>query len=302
MVDRALRKPIPTEEPSLRIGIILPEDRCEDLVIDLGGSGWTLYGPMGPRSASGTLRFVREGDGLSVWQDSAEVGRSATWTLASAESEPEHCAVVRGAAAGRGFHWRRKIDVALAHSLVVSARDGQIMLVNEMPIERYLLGVVTAEMSGECPIAFLEAQAVVARSWTLSADRHKHAGLQIDFCNDDCCQRFQGFAAASKSARRAIANTRGVVLRHRSGAIVEASYSKACGGIVEAPEFVWGRRRPGLSALVDAPTAGTTASFYGKLEKRIEEFVAGPWLSDCDAYLRATADSGHGAVALSRPR
>ncbi len=32
---------------------------------------------------------------------------------------------------------------------------------------------------------------------------------------------------------------------HRDGSIIDANYSKSCGGICEAPEPVWGVTKPG---------------------------------------------------------
>jgi peptidoglycan hydrolase-like amidase len=142
-------------------------------------------------------------------------------------------------------------------------------------------------MSGECPIDFLKAQCVVARSWTLANTERKHADLGIDYCNDDCCQRYQGLDGVTEAARRAVAETAGEVLIAPGGElrVVDANYSKSCGGIAEDPRYVWPDiPKPGLSPLVDAPASSPIRAMYPLGESKVREFLTGGWLERCDAY------------------
>ena len=98
--------------------------------------------------------------------------------------------------------------------------------------------VATSEMSGNCPAALLESQTIAARSWILAAAEKKHKDLNIDACNDDCCQRYQGIANLNRESIKAAKNTKGVILVHNNK-VCDTRYSKSCGGITENNENVW---------------------------------------------------------------
>ena len=108
-------------------------------------------------------------------------------------------------------------------------------------------------MNPDCPSALLEAQTIAARSWLLANRKVNHAELNIDVCNDDCCQRYQGVTDIPDKSIQAIRNTHGQVLRYRNE-ICDARYSKCCGGITESNENVWGGKPIlYLSSILDFP-------------------------------------------------
>ena len=141
--------------------------------------------------------------------------------------------------AGRGFHWQKQIDISIKGSIKIRNVDGYLFLINEIGMENYLMSVATSEMSGECPEALLEAQTIAARSWLMASEEQKHKDLGIDACNDDCCQRYQGIKNISAKAKSAALNTRGKFVIHNNE-ICDTRYSKSCGGISENNENVWG--------------------------------------------------------------
>ena len=140
--------------------------------------------------------------------------------------------------AGRGFHWQKQIDISIKGSIKIRNVDGYLFLINEIGIENYLMSVATSEMSGECPEALLEAQTIAARSWLIASEEQKHMDLEIDACNDDCCQRYQGIKNISAKAKSAVFTTRGKFVIYNNK-ICDTRYSKSCGGITENNENVW---------------------------------------------------------------
>lgn len=140
--------------------------------------------------------------------------------------------------AGRGFHWQKKINISINGSLKVMIIDNNLFIVNEIGLESYLISVATSEMSGKCPIALLEAQTIAARSWIIASEEQKHKDLDIDVCNDDCCQRYQGTQNISELAQLAVRKTRGVFVTY-DNEICDTRYSKSCGGISENNENIW---------------------------------------------------------------
>lgn len=192
--------------------------------------------------------------------------------------------LVHDVIAGRGFHWQKRIDQRLPGTLEIRTAPTGLVLINELMLEQYLAGVITAEMSGECPVPLLAAQCVVARSWLLARREPKHLDEPFDRCNDDCCQRYQGTSEISPSALVAIRQTFGEVLVNTEGSVVDANYSKSCGGISETPESVWGVEKPGLSAIVDAPDDDPLQKYLPVTDEQLEEYFSGEWLNKTKGY------------------
>lgn len=268
-------------EPSVRIGVVLAEDGQRDLQLRLPGASFALQpaGGAGRALPPGELRAtLQEGAvALSIAGAVPLVGRA--WSIAPTAPQPlrrGEGVLARGIVAGRGFHWHKRVDQTLTGALEILPGDGGLVLVNELPLEAYLAGVITSEMSGDCPVEFLRAQCIAARSWLLAFTEPKHDAEPFDRCNDDCCQRYQGTGDLGAAAAHAVDATRGRVLV-AEGRVVDANYSKSCGGIVETPEHVWGIRKPGLGALVDAPAGSDAERFLPVTEESLHEYLDGDW-------------------------
>jgi SpoIID/LytB domain protein len=139
-------------------------------------------------------------------------------------------------------------------------------------------------MSGECPPEFIKAQTVAARSWLLAQPVAPHPGQPYIWCNDDCCQRYQGTGGWSEAARSAVQACRGEVLITASNHNCDARYSKNTGGISEDAANVWGRPIEGLVARIDAPKGSTAERFMPVTEANLQEYLTGDWLKDTDCF------------------
>ena len=157
-------------------------------------------------------------------------------------------------------------------------------MVNALPLEHYLSGVISGEMSGDCPAAFLESQCLVARSWVLAHTEAKHTELPIDCCNDDCCQRYHGTMDLTEAVLRAVESTRGRVLIDGDHRVVDANYAKCCGGVIESPENVWSVRKPGQRAAFDGPAESEAARFMPVTEDNLDDYLTGGWLAGTDVF------------------
>jgi stage II sporulation protein D len=118
--------------------------------------------------------------------------------------------------------------------LVVFLNDrGRLNLVNELPLEDYLRGVVPRELGpGAYPeLEALKAQAVAARTYTLR-NLGEFADEGYDLCGTPRCQVYGGMDDEHPLSDRAIAETAGEVLLYR-GEPIDALYSATCGGHTE---------------------------------------------------------------------
>ncbi|WP_353931930.1 SpoIID/LytB domain-containing protein [Okeanomitos corallinicola TIOX110] len=129
---------------------------------------------------------------------------------------------------------------------------GTYSLVNQVPLETYLRGVVPYEIGTKAPTASLEAQAIIARTYALRNVR-RFAVDNYELCATTHCQVYNGLNAAAKTTDQAIATTRGMVLTYNNE-LVDALYSSTTGGVTAYFSDVWnGEDRSYLRPVVDAP-------------------------------------------------
>lgn len=276
------------KEPELRVGIVLPEDGKKE--IRLVSLVPLKVGDRIVEPGADLLLGIAGDDVVVRTRDGGEklAGRGPVVSLepVAGAADPFSPTVrVGGVVAGRSFHWRKEIDISYPGAFEARAWDGVLLLANRVPVEPYLLGVITGEMSGECPLEFMKTQAVAARSWLLAyGDGDSHPGLPIDRCNDDHCQRYHGTDDVSDRAREAILGCRGEVLVTAQGLICDANYSKSCGGIFADPVEVWGAPKGGQHVAPDAPEGDPVAAFLPVGEDRIHGYLHGEWLRDTKAF------------------
>ena len=173
---------------------------------------------------------------------------------------------LKGVTIGVNFHWERKEDQRFSGALHLIVENGRLTAVNVLPVEDYLLSVISSEMSATASLELLKAHAVISRSWLLAQidknkriteehedykaceeggedemikwyDREDH--VNFDVCADDHCQRYQGITRQStERVRDAIKATWGEVLTY-GGELCDARFSKCCGGVYEEFENCW---------------------------------------------------------------
>jgi len=156
---------------------------------------------------------------------------------------------------GRGFHWESKEPRTYPPELEFRlGSDGKITVVNVVPLETYLHGVVPSEMPVHFPLEALKAQAVAARTEVLSRYGLRHLEAPYDLCDDVHCQVYRGLSKTSEATDAAVKETRGLVLSYQ-GQLAEVYYAAVCGGHTENVEMAWPDRepRPYLRGVLDAP-------------------------------------------------
>ena len=121
-----------------------------------------------------------------------------------------------------------------------------LTVVNELPVEMYLRGVVPNELS---PTTFaqleaLKAQAVAARTYIYrNLGQYKKEGY--DICATDSCQVYFGVLTEQPLATQAVEETRGMVAAYE-GKPINALYSSTCGGRTEDAEHIFNEKVPYL--------------------------------------------------------
>lgn len=125
--------------------------------------------------------------------------------------------------------------------------DKGLLLVNELPLEEYLVGLINCEISSLWPIEAVKAQAVIARSYAIyQKDARRSALYHLESSVMD--QVYAGVDIEDSRALRAVQDTTGEVLTY-SGRIIQAFYHSNCGGHTEASRNVWGADFPYLQGV-----------------------------------------------------
>lgn len=128
---------------------------------------------------------------------------------------------------------------------------GSYTLVNQVPVDAYLRGVVPHEIGAGAPRTAIEAQAILARTYALRNLR-RFAIDNYEICADTQCQVYFGWSETDPVSDSAIAATSGQVLTHENE-LIDALYSSTAGGITASFTDVWnGDDRPYLRPVIDS--------------------------------------------------
>ena len=153
--------------------------------------------------------------------------------------------------------------------------------IHVMALEKYVLGVVLAEMPAEFEEEALKAQAIVARTYALRRlalqDRH----MDVAVCTkSSCCQAYMSeeeflqrgeTVSGLEKITNAVEATRGQILTFE-GEIIEATYFSCSGGRTEDAVAVWGVVIPYLQA-VDSPGEEMSEKYEETVYFTAQEFA-----------------------------
>ena len=204
------------------------------------------------KAAFEVMEFVKEPAGGSIELTSTETSKSYRFPSGS-RIVTERFAVI-DMPVGEGYHWQgKKTQVFRGNLELLIDRQRRLSVVNVLPLETYLRGVVPSEMSGGFPPEALKAQAIVARSEVLAKAGRNHLDEGFDICATAHCQVYGGISKEDERTSAAVTETAGLVLKV-GGEIADAVYSGVCGGHTENNDAIWdGAPQPHLRGIYDGP-------------------------------------------------
>ncbi|SDK56563.1 SpoIID/LytB domain-containing protein [Natronincola ferrireducens] len=141
--------------------------------------------------------------------------------------------------------------------------NGNMSIVNKLPLQEYLYGVVPREMPALWSLEALKAQAVVARSYAVS-NINRFRNLGFDLCNTTTSQVYGGHsngqgALEHINSNRAVDETHSRILTY-NGQIANAYYHSNSGGHTENSENVWSAVTPYIRGVKDDFSLGAPNS------------------------------------------
>ena len=221
----------------VRVGAYASRSGAESALAGIEGGtivGTSVYGMSVVRTGTGQVLFqYDEGESgrLAVQPDVTGVGETRTW--------------FSGYKYRGGFQYHRR-------------SGGNLTVVNVLPLEDYVNGVVCYEMGREWPLEALKAQALCARTYVIK-NLGKHDSYGFDICPSASCQAYHGMGKGtgdgpSEVSMRAVDETAGMVIRY-NGKLTETAYSSSFGGASEDANYIWGTNteteHPYLRGVVD---------------------------------------------------
>lgn len=159
---------------------------------------------------------------------------------------------------GRGFlatkrKWYRG-------DMIIYNIDGRLTVVNSLPLEEYLMGVVPSEMPSKWNMEAHKAQAIAARSYAL-ANLNKRASHGYDLKDTPHDQAYGGASAETPQTTRAVLSTKGEVLTY-DNKIIPAYYHASSGGKTISAGAVWSHDLPYIRS-VDGFDKGIRKNGHG---------------------------------------
>lgn len=176
----------------------------------------------------------------------------ATFTIAGKQYKSDYLEIIPGKNPIQVSHSQQKTR-RYGGSLKLQPNSyGTYTLVNDVPLETYLRGVVPHEIGPNAPKNAAKAQTIIARTYALRNLRRFKAD-DYELCASTHCQVYYGLSETSPKADQAIAATKGLVLTYNNE-LVDALYSSTTGGVTASFSDAWnGEERPYLKAVIDSP-------------------------------------------------
>ncbi len=144
--------------------------------------------------------------------------------------------------------------------IIVYNVQGKLTIVNSLPLEEYLMGVVPSEMPSKWNEEAHKAQAIAARSYAL-ANLNKRGSHGYDLKDTPADQAYGGASSETPQTTRAVLSTRGEVLTY-DNKIIPAYYYASSGGRTKSAGEVWNHDLPYIQS-VDGFDKGVRKNGHG---------------------------------------
>jgi stage II sporulation protein D len=204
----------------------LPEPRVVRVLLDLSSGDVEFTGATSAcgrtLSPTGTYRAHRLAHGV-------QLRNSAGRSLANCGTKLRATGHGRIQIVGIGTY-RGALEVVPSES-----DTGSLEVVNALPVDQYVKGVIPNEMPSSWPLEALRAQAVAARSYALSV---QVGGNDFDVYDNTSSQVYKGLESETPHSNLAATSTNGQVLMYQ-GKIAQTYFSACSGGHTESVQNVF---------------------------------------------------------------
>lgn len=134
----------------------------------------------------------------------------------------------------------------------------RILVVNELSLEKYLVGIINNEISSRWPSEVIKTQVVIARTYALF-HKNRRAKAPYDIESSVMGQVYNGVGKEDPACFKAVDDTRGEILTYGGEPALTVYHSNA-GGMTESSRDVWSKDYPYLVG-VESPYDSSAPRF-----------------------------------------
>ena len=119
----------------------------------------------------------------------------------------------------------------------LTADKSQFLIINKVPLENYIAGVVQSEAGKNISLEYYKLQAILCRTFLLShINRHEAEGFQL--CDDVHCQAYLNKATEANIVK-GVFETKGLVIVDNDLNLITSAFHSNCGGVTCNSQDVW---------------------------------------------------------------
>ena len=160
--------------------------------------------------------------------------------------------------------------------LQVEISMNSLLMVNEIDMEKYIMGVSETEAGSRCELEYYKVQAILSRTFAYrNLARHKTEGFHL--CDAVHCQAYKGRNIWNEDVEIGTEVTDGLVLADEDSVLLSAAYHANSGGETRGAEEVWLTGKKYLRPVLDPFSLNQPGAKWKK------SIPAGDWIR----YLRA---------------
>lgn len=218
-------KPVQKKGPDVEVGLLSgqPQVEIEGLShfrIETNGKVWKSY------NAGKRISVSRKGKNIVL--EGKAFNAPVCFTTGNGEE----------AFSVKGNRYRGEMKI------IPSAWNNGVTVVNRVPMELYLKGVVPSEIVPSWKPDAIKAQAVAARTYAVyHKNGYRSAGY--DITDDTRSQVYRGCSVETSATNKAVEETAGEIITY-NGKAIDALFHANGGGYTEDSENVWGSYVPYL--------------------------------------------------------
>jgi stage II sporulation protein D len=122
--------------------------------------------------------------------------------------------------------------------LQVEISMNSLLMINEIDMEKYVMGVSETEAGSKCELEYYKVQSILSRTFALKNPvRHKSEGFHL--CDAVHCQAYKGRNIWNEDVEIGTEVTEGLVLADEDSVVLNAAYHANSGGETRGAEKAW---------------------------------------------------------------
>ena len=132
----------------------------------------------------------------------------------------------------------------------VSNVKNQLLIVNAVDMDNYLMGVVESEGGGGRELDYYKVQGLMSRTYALK-NKNRHAKEGFNLCDRVHCQAYHHMLRYTLKIDTAVSQTHNMVLLDENNELIDTYFHANCGGQTCEPDYVWNEKVPYLNTFLD---------------------------------------------------